>query len=230
MCQPGRPAPNSVSQDGSPSFLAFHRAKSWTLSFSYSSVSTRWPGTSSLEVDLGERAVGGELGDAEVVGALLLVGVTLFDQSLDDGHHLRDVLCRPGISVGPGDLEPVDVLGERLDEGFGVFPEADAPGIRPLDGLVVDIGDVHDVGYAEAAEDEEPLEKVLENVGPEVADVRVVVDRRPAGVELCLARDDRDERLLLPAQRVKECDHVANNIGVTAGGVKSSQVAVSIPF
>ena len=41
MCQPGRPGPISVSQTGSPSLGAFHRAKSWTLSFSYSSDSIR---------------------------------------------------------------------------------------------------------------------------------------------------------------------------------------------
>ena len=39
MCHPGLPRPNSDSQKLFPSFSsqAFHRAKSWILSFSYSS-------------------------------------------------------------------------------------------------------------------------------------------------------------------------------------------------
>jgi hypothetical protein len=43
MCQPGRPGPIAVSHDGSSSFGPFHRAKSRTSSFAYSSASTRSP-------------------------------------------------------------------------------------------------------------------------------------------------------------------------------------------
>src|SRR5262245_26953337 len=43
MCQPGRPSPMAVSQDGSPSFFAFQRTKSRASSLSYSSTSIRAP-------------------------------------------------------------------------------------------------------------------------------------------------------------------------------------------
>src|SRR5437868_3173805 len=43
MCQPGRPGPSSVSQNGSPSFGAFQSTKSRASAFSYSSTSTRAP-------------------------------------------------------------------------------------------------------------------------------------------------------------------------------------------
>ena len=43
MCQPGRPSPIAVDHDGSPGFGPFHRAKSRTSSFAYSSASTRSP-------------------------------------------------------------------------------------------------------------------------------------------------------------------------------------------
>ncbi len=43
MCQPGRPSPMAVCQLGSPGLVAFHSAKSRTLSLSYSSASTRSP-------------------------------------------------------------------------------------------------------------------------------------------------------------------------------------------
>ena len=43
MCQPGRPEPMAVSQDGSPGLGPFQSAKSRTSSFPYSSASTRSP-------------------------------------------------------------------------------------------------------------------------------------------------------------------------------------------
>ncbi len=46
MCQPGRPAPHGLSQDGSPGLAAFHTAKS-SLSSLPGSPSTRAPSSSS---------------------------------------------------------------------------------------------------------------------------------------------------------------------------------------
>ena len=43
MCQPGRPGPMAVSQDGSPGLGPFQSAKSRTSSLPYSSASTRSP-------------------------------------------------------------------------------------------------------------------------------------------------------------------------------------------
>jgi hypothetical protein len=117
------------------------------------------------------------------------------------------VLGRPGIMVGRQDAEHVPLGVEGFDERPRVIVEAHPFGGRALDRLVVDVGDVHDVGDVEAAKLQESLEQVLEDISPPVADVGIVVDRRPAGVELDLARLDRDELLDLAAEGVVEPDH-----------------------
>ena len=100
MCQPGRPGPRRVSQDGSPSLRVLPQGEIVdALLLVLVGLAAR-PGLQPVQVDLGQPAVAGELGDAEIDGAVLLVGVALFEQALDDCHHLRDVLGRPGIDVG----------------------------------------------------------------------------------------------------------------------------------
>ena len=53
---------------------------------------------------------------------------------------------------------------------------------RPLDDLVVDVGDVGDVVHVEPGEDQVAAQDVEDQVGPAVADVGQVIDRRPADV------------------------------------------------
>ncbi len=124
--------------------------------------------------------------------------------------HLRDVLRGPGIAVGRQDAEGVAVPAEGLDERLRVLVEAHALGLGPPDRLVVDVGDVHDVDDLEAPEEQKALEQVLEDVGPPVADMGEIVDRRAAGVELDAPGLDRDEVLDLAAQSVVEPDHPAH--------------------
>ena len=80
------------------------------------------------------------------------------------------------------DAECFAIVEEGLGEFFGVVADADALGGGVGDDAVVDIGEVHDVGEAEAAEFEKAAEDVLEDEGAEVADVGVVVDGGAAGV------------------------------------------------
>ena len=82
MCQPGRPRPISVSHAASPSFGAFHSAKSRASSFSYSSASMRPPPSAMpAQILLAQLAVLRKLVDAEVPGAVLgLVGNALVRQ------------------------------------------------------------------------------------------------------------------------------------------------------
>jgi len=60
----------------------------------------------------------------------------------------------------------------------------------------------------EPPEHQGPLQEILEDVGPPVADVGVVVDGRPAGVELDDPGLERDERLHRAAEGVEETDHL----------------------
>lgn len=121
--------------------------------------------------------------------------------------NFSDVLRRPGIVVGRRDIQDVEVLEECLDVWFRILVQADALGVRPADGLVVHVGDVHHVHDPEPAELEEPLEEVFEDIGPEIADMGEIIDGRAAGVELDFARDEGRKRLYFAAQGVKELDH-----------------------
>ncbi len=106
-----------------------------------------------LEVDLGQPAVGRELVDGEIDGAVLLVGEALLEEGPDEGDHLRDVLRGPGVMVGGQDVQEVALGHEGGDIFFGVALELlhrAGPGVA--DRLVVDVGEVHDVGDPEAAE------------------------------------------------------------------------------
>ena len=97
-----------------------------------------------------------------------------------------------------------------VDEGIGIklrdFPGGLAGPARALFHLVLagvgvrcqvsDIGDVHYVPHRVAIPLQHALQQILEKKGAEVADVLIVVHRRPAGVEAGSAGDERLE----PAQ------------------------------
>ena len=98
----------------------------------------------------------------------------------------------------------VEVAQEGLDEGRRELLERDAGLVRALDGLVVDVGEVHHLGDAVAEVAQGPPQQVLEQEGAEVADVDVVVDRGSAGVDAHLAGNGGAEGLQPPAQGVEQ--------------------------
>jgi hypothetical protein len=88
---------------------------------------------------------------------------------------------------------------EGLSEGVQVHPLGD----RTPNGLVVDIGQIHHLDDFEPAILQNAPEQILENIGPEIADVGVVVDRRTAGIEADLAGVDGFQNLQPLAQAIK---------------------------
>ena len=71
-------------------------------------------------------------------------------------------------------------------------------------GEVADIGDVDDVGELVALVAQRPAQRIGEDIRPHVADVLVVVDRRPARINRRLARPQRDEILEAAGQAVEK--------------------------
>ena len=69
---------------------------------------------------------------------------------------------------------------------------------------MADIGDIDHVGEPVALEAERPAQHVGKDIGPHVADVRIVVDRRPAGIDPRLALVNGPERLQLAGQAVEQ--------------------------
>ena len=78
----------------------------------------------------------------------------------------------------------VQVLEKRLLERRGELGQRDASLAAAPDRFVVHVGEVHHAMDVIAARFEVPLEQVFEDVRAEVADVRVAVNGRPAGIDL----------------------------------------------
>ena len=97
--------------------------------------------------------------------------------------HLRDVLGRAGHVLGPLEAQRRHVLLEGPHVLGGEGAEVGARLLGLLDDPVVHVGHVHDLADPVA----EVAQRAAQHVGgherPEVADVRAVVDRGPAGVE-----------------------------------------------
>ena len=133
-----------------------------------------------------EVAVLGEFVDAVIHAAILgLIRELTIHQRADHLDHARDVFGggRLGERLGGLDAQRGQILEERLLEGRGELRERDPGLAAAADRLVVHVGEVHHALDRIAARFEMTLEQVLENVRAEIADVRVAVDGRPAGVE-----------------------------------------------
>ena len=144
-------------------------------------------GPQFVEIEMGQLPVGRETGDAEVNRFVLrLVGVARRDQLPDHVNHPGDVdgIRGAGETVGRLDAEHAQILEERVLERLRELGQRHPFIEGSPDGLVVHIGEVHHTLHMEAPVFEVPLEEILEDVGAEVPDVGVVVNRRPAGVDL----------------------------------------------
>ena len=120
------------------------------------------------------------------------IGDAARDEPLDHRAHLLDILSGAGLGGGRKGPEGRDVLvelalgrlghlGDRLVERQGRMVTLGAR----VD-LVVDVGDVADVENVIRAVDmaQKPEQHVEDDDRPGVADMRVVVDGRPADIEL----------------------------------------------
>ena len=166
------------------------------------------PSPNSLPVQLGQLPVVPEGLDPEIDRSVLLVGVASGLKLPDQGHHVIDVIGRVNGSVGFLDAQPIAVLekgpgkavrkGSELSDGlrFGV-----------PDGLVVNVGDVHDVKDPKALVPQIALQNVLEDEGSEVSDVDKVIHRRTAGVHFDLPGLQRFKGFDSPGEGVGQPQH-----------------------
>ncbi len=115
------------------------------------------------------------------------------DEPGDELDHLVDVAGGARVDVGAADAEGVEVIEEAAHDGLGELLEGDALAAGAIDGLVVDIGQVHDELDVEALPLEVPMEQVVEEEGAVVPDVRELVDGGTAGVHAGGAGLDRIE-------------------------------------
>ena len=103
------------------------------------------------------------------------------------------------ISAGVFDSQP------GLDEHRSVAA------IEPLVAQVADVGDVLDVEDLEAVVEQRPPDEVGQQVAAQVPDVRVAVDRRPAGVHPDAAGFERLDLVHVAGERVAQAEHQASS-------------------
>ena len=148
--------------------------------------------------------------DLEEDVAVHVVRVAALDEllgHLDDGLDVGRDLRR---DVDGEDAERVHVFVERVGEARGERERVFAKLVRPRDDLVVDVGEVADVGDLVAAGLQVARDDVEADVDPRVSDVRVVIDRDAAHVEADMAGADGLERALVAAHGVEDADREAH--------------------
>ncbi len=99
MCQPGRPRPHGLSQEGSPGLADFQRAKS-RGSRLRSSTSTRAPASSSSRFFPESLPYAGKRATSKYTSPSTTYATSRGQQTLDQADHLRDVVGGLGLHVG----------------------------------------------------------------------------------------------------------------------------------
>ncbi len=160
-----------------------------------------------------QAAIVGHACDIEIKARGQLVAVLVRD-AFRKFDHLRHIVGGDRPVRGLADIE----RGDIGPIGFGIMARdvPDRPGGGPgrlfqlvlarigIIGKVADIGDVDHMGEFVALERERAAQHVGKDIGAHVADVGVVVDRRPARIDPRLARMHRHERLGPSGQAVEQ--------------------------
>ncbi len=164
-------------------------------------------GPQRVEALASQEPVAGNLTDVEIDTVPRLVGHAASEQFADERHHAVDVGRGVRRLVGTQDPERVHRLPParlELDGHLGLGPPLLG---RPLDDVVVDVGDVRDVGHVEAAEEQVPAQHVEDERVATVSEVGQVVDRRPAHVHGRLSLSAEVEGAHGPGRGVVEAQH-----------------------
>ena len=130
--------------------------------------------------------------------ALGLIGMTARDQPLDQVDHLGNRLGRARLEIRLQRTEGFHVVVKGGQGAPGHLADRLARRLRRDHDLVVDIRDVAGVAHLIRAVDEaqQAVEHVEDDDRPGIADMGVVVNRRPADIEADIVRVDRPEEFL----------------------------------
>jgi hypothetical protein len=135
------------------------------------------------------------------------VSELFFFQAADHVDHLGKVLRRARLAIGLLHAERRCVFVYAANEARSQFADRFPVLERAADDLVVNVGDVAHVGDAIAARAQPTLHDVESDKHARVPEVQVVVHRHAADVHAHLARAQRNEFLLGPAQGVVDLQH-----------------------
>ena len=123
--------------------------------------------------------------EPEIYAAIVgLIRDSFRHEIADHRDHLLDVLRlrRRWKMLRPLDPQRIKILEKRLLVDRREIRERPPRCARVADRLVIHVGEIHHPQHVEPARFQMPLEQILENVSAKISDVRVVIDRRSAGV------------------------------------------------
>ncbi|MPM76944.1 hypothetical protein SDC9_123943 [bioreactor metagenome] len=147
-----------------------------------------------------------------VYGAVALIGHALADQPLNHGDDLGDVLGRPGMNRSRPDAQRLCVPVVFRDESVAQFLDRHTLFVGPSDHLIVDIRKVLHKGHLVPFVLQIPPQHVKDYKGTRVADVKIIVHRRPAGVNAHLTGLDRHKLFLFSALAVVDLHGVTSSL------------------
>ncbi|KAF4530411.1 hypothetical protein B566_EDAN018552 [Ephemera danica] len=123
------------------------------------------------------------------------VGQALGFQAADKAEHLRHVLRGTRLVRGPLDAQRIDVHMHRRDHLVGERANRHAALQRAANDLVIDVGDVANVGDLIARHQQPPVQKIKGHHHAGMAHMAQVVDRHAAHIHADVASLQRREQL-----------------------------------
>ena len=160
-------------------------------------------GAQIVERLAGQFSVAGKLAYRVIHVAIgCLVGQAVVFQLADDALHLRHILGGARLVVGAQDAQRVGILVHGGDEAVSQLLDRLAVLDGALDDLVVNVGDVADVGHVVTGGLQPAVNHVENHHHAGVAKVAVVIDGHAADVHANLVRFDGGEYLFFAFQRV----------------------------
>ncbi len=162
-------------------------------------------------IDALQPSVLGKAGDGEIHSSVVRrIGVPTIDQPLYEIDHRANVVGRPRVALCGADAERARVCEKGLAKRRGLLGDGYSGLDRGLDDLVVNVREVHDEAHFVATPIQVPVHEVEEQKRPEIADVRVVVDRGAATVDTYDTRFERLEGLERSRGGVVDLERHAN--------------------
>ncbi len=113
---------------------------------------------------------------------IYLIGQSLFYEIFYKGYHFVYMLRSPGVDGGPLYSKAVGVFKVFLNKSLCQLCYSDFLFICPLDHLVVNIGEVLDIGYLVTLVLHISPEDVKDDKGAGIAYVKIVVHRRSTAI------------------------------------------------
>ena len=187
-------------------------------------------GTQIVHVPAGKLAVALEGTHAEIhVARRHGVGVAALDEGLNKFLHVADVFGGARLDIGTAHVQPVHILMEGGDVGFGYFGAA-----LPLTGgagddFVVHVGEVADEGHIVAEIPQIAVQYVEHDGGTGMAYVAEVIRRDAAGVHAHPAGIERLEIFLAAGHGIIKLHEILPLCGLIAAFPAEKALSGALP-